>query len=86
LFISQNTNGSSGHELDAARSGSLGLMSTGSCCSDSYEQQCAHDGEWQVGASAERHCGRPSDINEAPLFSVSFSVFFPFLFSPAGKP
>uniref|UniRef100_A0A0E0CK34 Uncharacterized protein n=1 Tax=Oryza meridionalis TaxID=40149 RepID=A0A0E0CK34_9ORYZ len=53
-FISQNTNGSGGHELDAARSGSLGLMATGSYCSDSSEQQRTHDGEWQVEASAER--------------------------------
>ncbi|EEE61981.1 hypothetical protein OsJ_16759 [Oryza sativa Japonica Group] len=52
--ISQNTNGSGGHELDVARSGSLGLMATGSCCSDSCEQQRAHDGERQVKASAER--------------------------------
>ncbi|BAT00132.1 Os07g0158100 [Oryza sativa Japonica Group] len=38
------------------------------------------------GRSGLRRSGRPSDINEAPLLSVSFSVFFSFLFSPTSKP
>ncbi|KAF2931472.1 hypothetical protein DAI22_05g200900 [Oryza sativa Japonica Group] len=52
-------------------------MATGSCCPDSSEQS-AHT--TASGRSGLRRSGRPSDMNEAPLLSVSFSVFFLFFF------